>query len=104
MPGIWDHLAERLGTREGQMGAGATIGLAILVWRFGKPWLAALVLTAVLIALETKAGRDPVSLTLHGIVFFVLAAAIFWAIRRSGNFLLSLVFGVAAAGILLSLK
>ena len=104
MPGIWDHLAERLGTREGQVGAGATIALAFLVWRFGKPWFAALVLTALLIALETKRGIAPVILVLHGIVLLILAAAIFWAIRRSGNLLFSLVLGLAGAGIFLSLK
>jgi hypothetical protein len=104
MPGIWDHLADQLSTREGQIGAGATIVLAVMVWRFGKPWFAALVLTAILIALETKAGTAPVLLVLHGIVILILTGSIFWVIRRSGNFMLSLILGVAAAGILLSLK
>jgi hypothetical protein len=104
MPGIWDHLAERLSTSEGQIGAGATLVLAVLVWRFGRPWFAALVLTALLITMEAKRGIPPVSLVLHGIVFLVLAATIYWVIRRSGNLLFSLTFGVGAAGIFLSLN
>lgn len=101
MLGVWDHIAERLGTREGQIGAGATLILAFLVWRFGKPWFAALVLTAVLITLETLAGRTAVYLVLRGIVILVLSSAIFWAIQRSRNPLFSLALAIAAAGILL---
>jgi hypothetical protein len=104
MPGTWEQLAERLGTREGQIGTGATLILAYAVWRFGKPWTAALVLTAVLLALEIIAGRAPVHLLLRGIVFLVLSAAIFWAIQRSRNLLFSMALALAAAGIFLYLN
>ena len=104
MPDVWNTITERLGTGEGKIGAGATIGLALLVWRLGKSWLPALALTAVLIALEARAGTAPVTLVLHGIVFLILSGAVFWAIRRAGSLLLSLVLGLAAAVIFLSLK
>jgi hypothetical protein len=98
---MWGHIAERLGTREGQIGAGATLTLALLVWRFGKPWLAALLLTAVLITLETMAGRTAVYLVLRGIVLLVLSASIFWTIQRSRNLLFTLALAIGAAGIFL---
>ena len=74
------------------------------MWRFGKPWLAALVLTALLVALETLAEKPPVYLVLRGIVFLAMSAAIFWAIQRSRNLLLSMALALAAAGIFLYLN
>ena len=101
MPGVWRHLAERLASREGQIGAGATLILALLVWRVGKPWLAALALTAVFLTLEILAGGTAVNMVLRGIVLLVLSAAIFWTIERSRNLLFSLALALAAAGIFL---
>ena len=101
MPGVWRHLAERLGTREGQIGAGATLVLALLVWRFGKPWLAALALTAVFLTLEALAGHRTVDLVLRAIVLLALSGAMFWAIERSRNLLFSLALAIAAVGIFL---
>ena len=103
MPGVAGDIAERLRSREGLVTVTATLGLALIVWRFGKPWFAAVLLTGILVTLEAVAGRSAVYLLLRGLVFLVLSAAVFWAIERSRNLLFSLGLAVAAVSILLFL-
>ena len=76
----------------------AVVLLVIFVRRFRKPWLATVLLTALLIGLELAVHRPPVRMLLHGLIYLVISGAIFWTVDRMPHPVL--VGAIAAGGIM----
>jgi hypothetical protein len=96
-----DDVVRALSTREGQITAFVTVGLAFYVRHKGRPWLAAVLLAVVLIVIEAMAGHGPVQLLLRWIVFLAVAAALFWAVDRARSLPLFLALSMAGIAVFL---
>ena len=71
--------------------------LAVVVARWHKPWPATVALTALLLYRDYQAGRTPVSLLLHILIYVCVGGALFWAIDRSTHLVLTI--GLVLAGV-----
>jgi len=76
--------------------AASVVLLAVVVARWHKPWLATVALTALLVYLDYDAGRTPVHLLLHILIYVCVGGALFWAIDRSSHLVLTI--GLVLAG------
>jgi hypothetical protein len=80
---------------------GTLLGLTIYVRRYHKPWLATVLLTALLLYLDYDARRTAVYLLLHGLIYLALGGALFWAIDRSIHLVVTMALVLAGAAVLL---
>jgi hypothetical protein len=78
----------------------AVLLLSIIVSRIGKPWLATLLLTALLVTLDVRDHLGLVLVLIRALIFFVLSGAIFWLVERFESLLMALAIGLAAAAAL----
>lgn len=79
----------------------ATGILALIVAKFGKPWLATVVLTAILVWLDIAAHLTLVPILVRALIFLVFAGAVFWLIERVENLLLTIAIAAAAIAVLI---
>jgi len=77
--------------------AASVVLLAVVVARWRRPWLATVALTAFLIYRDYDAGRTPVSLLLHILIYVCVGGALFWAVDRSTHLVLTVGLIVAGA-------
>ena len=76
--------------------AASVLLLAVVVARWHKPWLATVALTALLVYRDHEAGRTPVSLLLHILIYVCVGGALFWAVDRSTHLIVTV--GLVLAG------
>jgi hypothetical protein len=74
--------------------------LSIIVSRVGKPWLATLGLTALLVVLDVRDHLGLVLILVRALIFLVLSGAIFWLVERFESLLMAITIGIAAAAAL----
>ena len=83
--------------------AAAVVLLAGFVARWRKPWIATVALAAFLVYLEYDAGRTPVHLLLHILIYLAIGGVLYWAIDRSTNLVLTVGLALAGVGVVLYL-
>ncbi|MEO8294833.1 MAG: hypothetical protein ABI613_04890 [Gemmatimonadota bacterium] len=82
---------------------GVVLLLSLLVSRFGKPWLAAVLLSAVLVAFDIRDHVGFVPVLVRALIFLVLAGSIFWLIERAESLVLAAIIGLTTAAVLIYL-
>lgn len=79
----------------------AVLVLAAFVAKVGRPWLATLVLTSILVWLDVSSHMRAVPIMVRALIFLVFSGAVFWLIERVENLLLAAAIAAAAIAALI---